>query len=178
MIPKIFDIENGQLIVNENILTIPELKAVYDFYEDHDTVMKAFMFIMHMSDPYGPYNNLSKEEKEETLLHDFGGDYSPEDEVIEQALKKLEKLYMSPTYQYYLDQKELLYRLGTYARTASVDDSKKEGNLSELLNMIKSVGKTISEFTILEKQAEKELQKMKMRGNRKIAYDEMEEDDD
>ena len=43
--------------------------------------------------------------------------------------------------------------------------------------MIKSVGKTITEFAILEKQAEKELQKMKIRGNRKVAYDEMEDDE-
>jgi hypothetical protein len=177
MIPKIFDLVNNKLVINENILTIPELRAVYNEYEP-EVAMKAFMFLMHMSDPYGPYNNLSREEKEETLLHDFASDYSLEDDVIINALKKLETLYMSPTYRYYLDQKELLYRLGTYARSASVDDSKKDGNLTELLNMIKSVGKTITEFSILEKEAEKELQKMKIRGNRKQSYDEFEEDDD
>lgn len=176
MIPQIFDIEDNKVIINVNILTIPELKAVYDYYEDEETRMNAFNFIRHMTDPYGAYNQLSDEDREETLLYDFPGNYSPEDQVIIQAIEKLKKLYMSPTYQFYLDNKALLYRLGEYARTASVDDSKKDGNLSELLNMVKSAGKTITEFAILEKQAEKELQKVRMRGNRYIAYDEFDEE--
>lgn len=177
MIPKIFDIENNNLVINENVLSIPELRAVYEAYDDQKTIYAALNYVRNMCDPYGAYNQLSEEEKEESVFHDFKGDYSPEDEVIIAAIEKLKKLYMSPTYKYYLDQKELLYRLGEYARTASVDDSKKEGNLTDLLNMIKSVGKTITEFAILEKQAEKELQKMKIRGNRKVAYDEMEDDE-
>lgn len=178
MIPKIFDIENNVLIINENILSIPELKAVYDNYEDKDTMMNAFHFIRHMCDPYGAYNNMSEEEREETLTYDFVGDYSPEDDVIIAAIAKLKKLYMSPQYQFYLDSKQLLYTTGEWARTASVRDTDKNGNLSQILGHLKSVGKTITEFSILEKQAEKELQKMKMRGNRAVAYDEMEEDED
>lgn len=177
MIPKIFDIENERLVINENILTIPELKAVYEAYDKQTTIYAALNFIRNMCDPYGPYNQLSDEEKEESVFHDFAEDYSPEDEVIQNAMIKLKKLYMSPTYKYYLDQKELLYRLGEFARTASVKDDKKDGNLTDLLNMIKSVGKTITEFSILEKQAEKELQKMKIRGNRKVSYDEMDDDE-
>jgi hypothetical protein len=177
MIPKIFDIENNKVIINIDILTIPELKAVYDEYED-ETRDNVFHFLRHMCDPYGPYNNLSDEEKEESIIHDFPGDYSPEDEVIIKAISKLKSFYMSPTYKYYLDNKELLYKLGEFARTATIKDTGKNGNLGELLNMIRTVGKNISEFAILEKAAEKELEKMKMKGNRYVAYDELEEEDE
>lgn len=177
MIPQIFDIENNNIVININILSIPELRNVYDEYEG-DTRINAFHFIRHLCDPYGAYNQLSEDEKIDTLLYDFPGDYSPEDEVIINAIDKVKKLYMSPTYKFYLDSKELLYTTGEWARTATIRDADKNGNLSQILAHLKSVGKTITEFTVLEKQAEKELQKMKIRGNRFVAYDETEEDDE
>ncbi len=180
MIPKIFEIDTitQTVIINENILSIPELRAVYDYYSDDEmTRHNAFQFLRHMHDPYGPYNNLSEQDKEDSILHDFPGDYSTEDEVIQDASKKLKTFYMSPIYKYYLDNKELLYNLGDFARTAVPTDGK-NGNLADLLNQLKSVGKAIIEFGILEKQAEKELDKMKLRGNRHTAYDEFDDEDD
>lgn len=179
MIPKIFEIDSAtdSIIINDNILSIPELRQVYDFYaEDPDTRFNAFQFLRHYCDPYGAYNQLSEADKEETLFADFPGEYSLEDDCMIGAIKKLKSLYMSPKYQYYLDNKELLYRLGTYARTATISDGK-NGNLADLINQISKAGKLIVEFDILEKQAEKELQKMKIRGNRHIAYDEFDEND-
>ena len=172
MIPKIFDIDTvtNKVIINDNILSIPELREVYEYYEG-DNRINAFQYLRHMCDPYGAYNQLSDEEREESVIFDFPGDYTPEDEVLIKAKEKLISLYMSPTYKFYMDNKELLYKLGEFARTATVTDGK-NGNLTDLLNQVKSVGKTITEFKILEKQAEKELDKIKIRGNRFVSYDE------
>ena len=34
MIPEFFDIQNGTVIINHNCLSVPELKAIHDEYED------------------------------------------------------------------------------------------------------------------------------------------------
>ena len=62
MAPKIFDIENGRLIVNEHILSIPELKAVYEGYSDPEPPL---LYLRNLCDPYSPYNNIEEEIKEE-----------------------------------------------------------------------------------------------------------------
>jgi hypothetical protein len=173
MIPKIFDIEDGKIIINEHILSIPELREVYDYYEDP---ISALQFLRHMVDPEGPYNQLDEVEKEEAILYDFPGDYSTEDDVVINALKKLKDLNTSETYRYYLANKDLLDKLSRYAVNVDVTDGK-NGNLAELIALVKSTGKTIQEYNILKKETEKELKKLKMIGNGHSSYDEMEEDD-
>lgn len=174
MKPRIFDIENKQVIINENILTIPELKAVYEEYEDP---IPAFLYLYHMTDPEGAYNQLDEMEKEDAILYDFPGSYTSEDEVIIKALEKLKLLNTSETYRYYQSNKELLDKLSRYAREVDVTDGK-NGNLAELISLVKSTGKTIQEYNILKKETEKEVKKLRMRGNGFGAYDEFEEDND
>jgi hypothetical protein len=100
MIPKFFDIANNRVVLNHNCLSIPELKALVDKYEDP---LPAFNYIHYMVDPQSPYANLSDELREETLLKDFPGEYTLEDEEMIAALDKIKMLYITPSYQYYFD---------------------------------------------------------------------------
>jgi len=169
MIPKIFDIENGQVIINHNCLSIPELKAIHDFYEDP---IPAFNFLHYKYDVESPYSNMPEDDKEDVLINDFPGDYTLEDEVMIEAMKKLEELYITPTYRYYLDNKILMEKLGVFARTANVTTGR-DGNIAALQSQVKSVGKTILEFKQLEKIAMQEIEETKgrARGGKKLAYD-------
>lgn len=167
MLPKIFDIENGQVIINENILTIPELKAVYEEYSNAEP---ALLFLRHICDPYGPYNNIEEHLKEEVLFTDFPGEYSPEDEVILNARKKLEGLYMSPTYRYYLNCKKMLEKLGQFVADNEVSAGR-DGTYTGMQNQAKNMGDVLIQFKKVEKQAEEELQKSRVRGNQFEAYD-------
>jgi hypothetical protein len=166
---KIFDIHNGNVIINHNCLSIPELKAVHDAYEDP---LPAFNFLHYMYDIESPYANIPEGEKEEVIIHDFPGDYTLEDEEMINAIKKLEQLYVTPTYRYYQDNKILLEKLGEFARTAKITAGR-DGNISALTAQIKSVGKTIMEFKQLEKVVLAELEETKgrARGGKKLAYD-------
>jgi hypothetical protein len=166
---RIFDIQNGKVIVNINCLLVPELKAVHDEYEDP---IPALSFLHYYFDHTGPYANLPENIKEETLLNDFVGDYTLEDEVMQAALKKLELLFMTPTYRYYLDNKILLEKLGTFARNTPITTGR-DGNLAALAMQVKSVGKTIQEFKQLEKIVLQELNESsnRIRGDKKLAYD-------
>jgi hypothetical protein len=115
---------------------------------------------------------MAEEEKDETLAKDFAGEYSLEDQEIIDAIAKLEVLYMTPTYRYYLDNKILLEKLGKFARTQPITAGR-DGNITALSGQIKSVGKTILEFKQLEKTVLDEINEMKgkTRGNKKLAYD-------
>lgn len=125
-----------------------------------------------MFSPAGPYCNVPEEDKEEILLMDFPGEYTTEDDVIIAAVAKLRTLYHSPTYQYYLDNKLLLEKLGKFARTTNITTGR-DGNLSALSAQIKTVGKTIQEFKQLERIVLQELNEGKthVKGGKRLAYD-------
>ncbi len=169
MIPEIFDINNGHIVINHNCLLVPELKAVHDLYRDP---IPALSFLNYLFDPKGPYCNVPEEDKEEILLGDFPGEYTLEDPEMIAAITKLRTLTMSPTYRFYLDNKKLIEKLGAFAEKAPITTGR-EGNINAMLSMIKNVGKTISEFKQLEKEVQKELDehKSRVRGERKKAYD-------
>jgi len=169
MIPEIFDIQGGQVVINHNCLSIPELKAIVDKYKDP---IPVFNFLHYLYSPRGPYCNTPEDDKEEVLLTDFPGEYTLEDEEIIKAKEKLESFLMTPSYRYYLDNKYLLEKLGKFARLTPIT-SGRDGNLTALNAQARSTGKTLSEFKQMEKEIQKELDeaKAKVRGQKKLAYD-------
>ena len=169
MILKIFDIVNGTVVINHHCLTIPELKAIHDFYKDP---IPVFIFLYYRFDVESLYANIADEDKDDIIYNDFPGDYTLEDDEIRAAINKLETLYTTPTYRYYLDNKILLEKLGKFARTTSITAGR-DGNITALSTQIKSVGKTIMEFKQLEKVVLAELEETRgrARGGKKLAYD-------
>jgi len=169
MLPKIFDIVNKQVVINHNCLSVPEFKAIMDAYEDP---VPAFNYLHFLLDPTSPYANLNDEAREDVLIKDFPGEYTLEDEVMIEAIAKIKSFYVTPTYQYYLDNKLLLEKLGKFARDTPITAGR-DGNLSALNMQVKSVGKTIQEFKQLEKIVMQELSegKHRVRGDKKLAYD-------
>lgn len=171
MRPKIFDIQDGQIVINEECLLIPQLKAVVDYYDDP---IPALSYLYFMYNPSSSYVNYNEIEKEDSILEDYPGDYTSEDEVIIDAAKKLEGMYMTPTYRFYLDNKILMERLGEYGRTATITAGK-DGNYSAVQSQLKGVGKTITEFKQLEEVVKKELEENNttVRGGKRTAYDDL-----
>lgn len=171
MYKEFFDIENGELIINEHILAIPCLRAVKDRYEDP---MPALKFLRYRFDPKGPYADEEELEKNDILLEEFPGEYTLEDPEMITAIEWFESR-ITPTYRYYLDCKILMEKLGKYGRNAVVDSSR-DGNLAALQRQMGGVGKTIREFRELEKVVEQELEEMKKSKNRGSVESSYEED--
>lgn len=168
---KIFDISEGIIIVNEECLLIPELKNVVDYYSNP---IPALSYLYFMYDPSSAYNNRPAEEKEDSVLEDYPGEYTTEDDVIIAAGEKLKKLYTTPTLRFYLDNKILLEKIGKYGRDNEVTAGK-DGNYSAMQSQLKSVGTTIEQFKKLEETVQKEMEELNMsiRGNKRTAYDEV-----
>lgn len=165
---EIFDIENDKVVINVNCLMIPELKAVNDFYEDP---MPVFCFLHYYTNPRSAYNNLDEEERESSILYDYPGEYTLEDEVIESAIRKLQKLNTTPTMKLLESGKIGLERLSTYIRTQEIT-SGRDGNMNTYLASLKSISQINKEFKALEKQAEDEVQSQG-RGGVNWSYDEL-----
>ena len=164
---EIFEIEDGKVRVNTNCLVIPELKAVVDKY---DEPLSALNFIYNMTSPKSPFSNLPESEKEEVILMDFPGDYSPEDPEIRLAILKMQKLFLTPTRRFFLNAKKGLETLGEYLATASITEGK-DSNFSSFNMALSRVGKTIEEFKKLEKIYEEETESA-IRGGHSVGYDE------
>ena len=167
---EFFDIENDQLVLNVNILTVPCLKAIKEHYKDP---FPAFTFLYHRFKAKGPYSNEPEDEKDEILLREFPGEYTLEDPVMITAIEWFQTK-ITPTYRYYLDNKILMEKLGKYGRDRAISEGR-DGNYSAMQNQLKNSGKTIVEFKQLEKVVEQELEDMnksKNRGNNESSYDE------
>lgn len=170
MYKNVFDIQDGELVINEHILAIPVLRRVKDAYKDPFPALK---FLRYRFDPRGPYCDVPEEEKDEILLKEFPGEYTLEDQEMLEAIEWFESK-ITPTYRYYLDNKVLLEKLGKYARNATIS-SDRDGNLAALQRQAQTAGKTILEFKQLEKVVEQELEelgKSKNRGSQESGYDE------
>lgn len=163
---KIFDINESAVTINENCLLIPELKEIVDTYENP---IPALTFVYYMTDPMSPYANLNPEEREQSLLEDYPGDYTTDDEPIYKALNKLSLLYETPTMRLLRQAKVGLTTLGNYLEKASITDGK-DSNSATFQSALKSIGKISLEFRQLEQAAEDEL---KARGSANIGYDEV-----
>ena len=166
---NLFDISNKTVIINHNCLSIPELKAIVDYYKDP---IPAFNFLHYKFDPHSAYANIPEIEKDDILLKDFAGEYTLEDDVMINAINKMEELFITPTWRYYLDNKILMEKMGVFVRTAPIT-SGRDGNVAAMQAQLKSVGKTILEFKQLEKVAllEADEARGRIRGGKKLAYD-------
>jgi len=162
MYKEIFDIDNGEIVINEHILNIPVLRAVKDYYKDP---LPAFRFLRYRYDPKSPFCDEPEEEKDEIVLRNFPGEYTLEDVVIIDAIQWLEERYVTPTYRYFLDNKRLMEKIGAAGRNEEITFGR-DGNFAAMQRQLGTVGKTITEFKQLEKIVEMEIEEMSKSKNR------------
>ena len=123
-----------------------------------------------MVNPESPYSDVPEKDKPQIISHDVGGDFGFEDQEIEEALKKAEFLYTTPTRKFFLNAKKGLETLGDYLGSTSITEGK-DGNFSGFQMSMSRVGKIIQEFKILEKEYNAEVASS-IRGGHEAGYDE------
>lgn len=167
MIPRIFDVKDGVLVVTAECYTVPELKKFIDKYPDNH---KPYLWYIYCHvHPESPYANVPKEEKEEAIVPDTIdtlGDFDSEDPMLRQAVTKLTTLYTSTTMRHFLSGKIMMDTLSSFYETAMVKDGK-DGNLAEVQRGLREMGATMKSFREAEKQADEEL-KDRMKGNSEL----------
>ena len=164
---KIFDIEGGNIAINENCLLIPELKKIVEIYPEPIPVLG---YIHFMSDPRSPYMNLPPEEREEIVLNDYYGAYTPDDEPVFKAIEKVKKLYETPSMRLRRKAQKASDNLGDYLEKATFNADGRDANLPGLLNALKSIRRINQELRGFDNDVEEEL---RVRGQGNLGYDEI-----
>jgi len=174
---KILTVSGNKVVINEIVLSIPELKAVYDHYcttEDKETAILALSYLHWRYDPESPYHNISEDVMDETIRKDFRGRYNPKfDEVMINACRKIEE-FESPVARVVEALKISMDNISVYLKTTELSTGR-DGNLTEVLRAHKEMPIILKNFrsTVKDFMAET----IKNRSNSKNAIDENDENE-
>lgn len=171
MLAKILTLnEKNEVVPTVECYTEPYLKAVIEKYENF---IPALCYLYYMTYPYSAYNNLPQDEKEKTILAVYPGEYSKYDDVIQIALKELEKRYETPQKRFFESQKNIFEICSAYYANITVDsinDDAQKGNLNVFRKSLLEAQKTAEAFRNLENDYEKEVLS-RNRGGLESSYD-------
>jgi hypothetical protein len=112
---------------------------------------------------------MSEVEKEEVILEDIEADFSTDDDLIQIALKKCEKMYETPTYRAYEGIKIFLDNMAKSMKTESITFGR-DGSGPALLRMAEKYDQVRQSFKGVYKDLMEE-QQSSVRGNQNLAYD-------
>ena len=171
-VAKIFDLVNNNVVVNPEVLTVPQFSTIWskDKTKDKVNAFKAFTYVYHMSDWNSPYANFPQKKREEVVKTDCMGDslYTPTQEVID-AINKYKELQETPLQRLLQSAKNKVDDIATYMESTSIDDD----NIKIILDAFSKISTTISNFDKLQQavQKEKEQANVHVRGNKDINTD-------
>jgi hypothetical protein len=172
MTTRLFDIENGEVKASEHCYALKFLKDIMDQYPDNYIKIYKYLFYMTCQNPdMNPYFHMSEVEKEEVILEDIEADFSTDDDLVQIALKKCEKMYETPTSRAYEGMKAALDRIARYLYNAQITDGK-DGNIGQIRAMAKDFDSIRQSFKGAYKDL-KEEQQSHVRGGAGLAYDQM-----
>lgn len=165
----LFDVENGVAIPSVHCLLIPEFKAIVDKYKKKSTNILAYLFYTTYIGSENPYFNYEEEQRKEIVKKDLDIDVK-EDELIEKARKKMQKMYETPTMRFYLSLKKTMDNLSDFLDQNNKIIGGKEGNLDDIMKIVDKYEKLRQSFKTVSKDLSEE-NIVNARGETEIAYD-------
>lgn len=167
---KLFDIQNNKITPTEHCYTISSLKCIMDQYPKDYLSIYAYLFYMScLNEEENPFANIPEGDKEEAILKEVGGDFSPDEKLIFEALTTCTKLYETATYHLYLAAKKSVDNLAKYLATTPITDGR-DGNIMGILKAQEKFDSICRSFEERYKKF-KEEQSRGSRGGGMIAYD-------
>lgn len=174
MIAKLFELQNFKIVPTEHCYTIKWLKAIMDEYKEDKEYLKVYQYLFYMTYPSpddNPYFHFIESDKEEQILEDIEANFSTEDDLVQEALVRIKKMYETPTSRAYDGIAGMLDKLAKYMKTTEITDGK-DGNISALVQAAKNFEAVRASFKGAFKDLQEE-QQTKIRGNKGQAYDQM-----
>lgn len=170
---NIITIKDGKVVPDINVLTIPELKVLYNKFEGEDRNL-LFTYLHHTYEPSSPYSEIPDfSEREEKVRKDFRGNFKPNhDKDILKAKEKMELLTHSPAKDLLDGLRINIKNISNFLKTTEVNAGK-DGNLTQMISAQKSVKEMIRNLKAVEQEFL--LESQKNRGNSKQAIDEGED---
>jgi hypothetical protein len=167
---RLFDISNGKVIPSEHCYTLKFLKDIMDTYpEDH---LKIYTYLFYMTCPnpdMNPFFDVPETDKEHIVLNEIDAEFSIEDDLIINALKRCEQLYQTPTYRAYQGIKIFLDNMAKSMATESLTFGR-DGSSPALLRMAEKYDGVRQSFKGVYRDLMEE-QQSSVRGGQNLAYD-------
>lgn len=169
---QILNLQNNRIVLNENILAIPELKKVYDKFEEPNRSL-VFCYLHFLYDANSPYLNLPEIEREEKVKTQFRGNYKPNfDKDIIKAKEILAELNYSPVREMLEGLKINIHKISQFLKTAEVETGR-DGSLGEMIRLQKEAQAMLKNYKAVETEFLLEASKVKGKGRRAIDEDEL-----
>jgi hypothetical protein len=162
-IPKILTVLEGKVVIDESVLSIPELKAVWETYQE----IVYLQYLWARFDPESPYFDYDETERLDKIIGDYPCDINDFTMIV--AINKCEELYNSPIRKILMGAKKAVENLSLYLGTSEIE-SGRDGNLAQIVTTIKSLPQILKAYQEAENAYKMEVQKS--RGNTKRAIDE------
>jgi hypothetical protein len=172
MLVKLFDIDNGALVLTDHCYALNFLKDIMDEYPDSHLSIFKYLFYMSCPSPdMNPFFNLPEHEKEDIIVEEIALEESTEDSKIRYALDMCIKMYETPTSRAYMGIKKALDNIGTYMANTQITDGR-DGNISQIRAVAKDFDSIRQSFKGAYKDL-KEEQTSSVRGGQGLAYDKL-----
>lgn len=171
MTPRILEYENGRIRITAAAFSIKELHDIILKYDVGDILGSEpyLMYVDKMSSIDSPYINMEKEEAREAAIYDVLntiGDFDTDDPLLERAINRLKRFYMTPIRGWYQELGQEIIRLTTWMQEHPIEQGK-DGNLSERMRLIQNAGSIMVNYKKVEQLADEEL-KSQTRGDQEI----------
>jgi len=169
---KLFDIQNGKVVLNPTTLWIPEFKALWDRdkKKNKDRAVAEISYIVFLYSYQSPYQAYSETEREKKIREDFLKDF-PEwkpDDAVKDAIVKYNDLQDSVSLRLLRSTKLALETIEEYFKTANPDD------ITTIVRNAKELGNLVQSLDKLEKQVQKEqLDSGSVRGSSEVGLFEL-----
>ena len=152
---KLFDIVNGEVIMNASSLWIPEFRKVWDRDKDeHKRIAHAeISYIVFMYDFTSPYQGYNIIERKGKILKDYLEhipNWKP-DKLVNAAIKKFNELQSTPTL------KLLNAVRGSMEMVTSFFKSAKQQDVNNIMKHSEKIGHLVKSIDVLTRQVEKEM---------------------
>lgn len=162
---ELFDIEAGKVILDPNVLYVPEFKKLYDRDKSDGknvaTAEIAYVTFLCNFSSKNPYNSYSDKDKEKKVRDDTMK--KEPDELINKAIKKYKEMQATVTSRLLIAAKIASNVLAEYFENAKAEDA------TEIIRNIEKLGNAVKSLYVLEIQVQKEqLEAKVIRGGNEI----------
>lgn len=174
MLAKLFDLQNNKIVPTEHCYTIVWLKDIMDEFRENKEYLKVYMYLYYMTYPNpddNPYFHMKASEKEEQILDDIEAEFSTEDDLIQEGLTRLKKMYETPTSRAYDGIAGMLDKLATFMKNEAITTGR-DGNMTAIISAAKSFEQIRNSFKGAYKDLQEE-QESRVRGGKGLGYDQM-----
>ena len=168
---SLFSLKNNQVIIDPEVLFIPQLKEIWDSDKSKDkaTAYKELAVIYYFTDYKSPYMVHAEDLRMKTIIEDFVKDpkWRPDERIVA-AIAKYKTFQYTPAIRLLDGAHQACDKLTKYFLDVDLNKTNKMGQLihksTDLSKNLKEVGAIVSSLNVIKEQIKKEVMTKRVKG--------------